>query len=109
MAIDFTELVREGKALNSRIFSQPRLLLLSSLASLGHDGALYRELKAALQMNDGILYSNLMALQEMGYVQLHKTRELNRELDVIAITEEGKNALKKTQEWLKKVFEVEMI
>lgn len=104
MAADFLELVESSKALNSKVFSLPRLLLLSALAALGLDGAPYRELKAALQMDDGILYANLKALQEMGYVKLEKTSELNKkELDFFIITTEGKAALQKTVSWLVKL------
>lgn len=109
MLVDSLEVVQGGKALNSRLISLHRLLLLSALASLGQDGASYRELKAALDMEDGILYSNLKVLQEMEYVKFVTNNELNRELEIIVITKEGKDALVKVQAWLKKIVETKVI
>ena len=82
-----------------------------ALVSLGRDGASYRELKAFLAMQDGILYSNLKALEEMQYVKFEKSKGLkpSKELDVIVITPEGKAALEKTKTWLKQLVETKVI
>jgi len=95
-------LVGESKALNSKIFSLPRMLLLHSLENLGSDGATYRELKAGLRMEDGVLFSKLTALKKMGYVREEKVRLENQEMTAFFITSEGREALKDVKEWLGK-------
>ncbi len=96
-------LVREARALNSKVVSVPRLLILHSLERLGKDGAVYRELKAGLEMDDGLLYSNLKALQEMGYLQEKEVKLGKKEMASYHITDEGKEALSVARVWLKKV------
>ena len=95
--------VREIDLLNSRIISVPRLLILASLEQLGLDGATYRELKAGLEMEDGILYSNLKALEEMGYLKEKDVRLEKKELASYHMTDEGKNALRAVRIWLRKI------
>ena len=96
-------LVHDTRALNSKIVSVPRLLILHSLEKLGEDGALYRQLKAGLEMEDGILYSNLKALQEMDYIQEKDVKLGNKEMASYHITDEGKEALNAVRDWFKKV------
>ena len=96
-------LVRESHSLNSKLISVPRLLLLTSLENLGLDGAAYRELKAALEMDDGLLYSNLAALEEMGYVKEQDVKIGNKELASYHICEEGREALIQARVWLRKI------
>ena len=62
-------LVAEAKALNSKVFSLPRMFILVALEDLGEDGSSYRELKAGLDLEDGVLFSNLNAIEEMGYLK----------------------------------------
>ena len=93
MANGILELVDEVHTLNSKIISVPRLLILVSLEKLGLDGAVYRELKAGLEMDDGILYSNLKALEEMRYIKEKDVKLENKELASYHITDEGKEAL----------------
>ncbi len=96
-------LVREAQALNSKLISVPRLLILRSLEKLGPDGAAYRELKAGLEMEDGLLYSNLKALEEMGYLKEKEIRMGKKEMASYNITEDGKDALNAERVWLKKI------
>ena len=103
MTGDIRELVRETHSLNSKLISAPRLLILASLESLGLDGAAYRELKAGLEMDDGLLYSNLDALKEMGYVKEKDVRLENKEMTSYHITEEGKEAFNSVRAWLEKI------
>lgn len=98
---DFTAVVRGSKALNSKLFSLPRLLILLAIENLGPDGAQYRELKAGLELDDGVLYSNLNALKKMQYITEIKVKIEGKELTSFAITEEGKNALNSIRKWLK--------
>jgi len=103
MDSDFLKLVSEAKPLNSKIFSLPRLLILLSLENLDEDGAQYRELKAGLDMEDGVLYSNLNVLKKMGYIKENKIKVENKKMSSFTITEEGKNALAAMKKWLKTV------
>lgn len=93
-------LVEDAKAINSKIISVPRLLILISLEHLGLDGAAYRELKAGLEMEDGILYSNLKALKDMEYIEEASIRLENKEMASYHITREGREALNAARIWL---------
>lgn len=97
------DLVKEAKALNSKAISLHRLLILASLESLNQDGAAYRELKAGLEMKDGILYSNLKALCRMGYLEEKNVKVGNKELTSYNITQAGKEALTEARTWLKRL------
>ncbi len=95
-------LVDDAKALNSKIFSLPRLLILVSIENLGEDGATYRELKAGLGLDDGVLYSNLNALIEMGYVVERDVKLERRKMSSYSITGDGREALSAVRVWLRK-------
>jgi DNA-binding MarR family transcriptional regulator len=96
-------LVEEAHTVNSKIVSVPRLLILVSLENLGLDGAAYRELKAALDMEDGILYSNLKAMEGMGYLEEVSIRLENKEMASYHMTKEGREALNIARSWLVKM------
>src|SRR3989344_2341326 len=89
---DFLSLIEESKALNSSVFSLIRLQLLSSIASVGRDGVTCRELKAALNVTDGALYTNLKALEGNGYVKSKTISLEGKELESYQITPEGQQA-----------------
>jgi len=97
---DVLSVLNESQALNAKIFSLVRLKLLASLAALGPDGATYRELKAALEIQDGVLYANLNVLKEMGYLISEKVTFERKELELFAITPEGLEEWRRTREWL---------
>ena len=99
---DLLKLVEEAHGLNADVFSLTRFQLLSSLSSLGKDGSTYRELKAALQLSDGALHSNLKALESMGYVASSEVRVENKELSSYRITDDGRAAWLQVQDWLQK-------
>ena len=108
MDSDFLSLVFEGKGLNSKVFSLVRLELLAGVAELGEgESVTYRELKAALELNDGVLYANLKALVEMGYLKAEKVMLENKELEAYRITGEGLEEWVKVREWLRKFAEGE--
>jgi DNA-binding MarR family transcriptional regulator len=100
MPNDFLSIVNESGALNAKVFSLVRLKLLASLAALGPDGATYRELRAALDINDGVLFANLNVLKEMGYLTSEKIASEGKELELYTITPEGQDEWKRTRIWL---------
>lgn len=105
MRDNIIDLVAEAKALNSKVFSLPRILLLVSLEDLGEDGSSYRELKAGLDLEDGILFSNLNALEEMGYIKSKDVIVEKKKMTSYAITKEGKETLQALRVWFKKVLD----
>lgn len=100
----FLSVISEAESLNSDVFSLPRLQLLASLANLEPDGAVYRELKAALRLSDGALYANIEALRKMGYVKAEDVELEAKELTAYSITPEGKAELGRIRKWLCKLF-----
>lgn len=99
---DSLKLLSEARALNSKAFSLVRLELLSSLSSLAPEGATYREIKPILDVSDGLLFSNLNALIEMGYVKKQEVELEGRKLDVFKITGAGMEEWLRIRAWLKK-------
>lgn len=100
MQNDILSILNESEALNAKVFSLVRLKLLASLAALGPDGATYRELKAALDINDGVLFANLNVLKDMGYLTSEKITSEGKELELYTITPEGQDEWKRTKTWL---------
>jgi len=100
MQNDILSILNESEALNAKVFSLVRLKLLASLAALSLDGATYRELKAALDINDGVLFANLNVLKDMGYLTSEKITSEGKELELYAITPEGQDEWKRTKAWL---------
>lgn len=100
MQVDFLSLMDESQTLNSKLFSLVRLKLLGSLFVLGPDGATYRELKATLGVSDGVLYSNLNVLKDMGYLESEKVEFEGKELELFTITPEGKEEWCRIKAWL---------
>ncbi|VVC00432.1 Winged helix DNA-binding domain protein [uncultured archaeon] len=105
MNSDFLSLIEESKALNSSVFSLIRLQLLASIASVGQDGVMYRELKAALNVTDGALYTNLEALKENGYIKSNTIELEGKKLEAYQITYEGALAWGHTKNWLRKLVD----
>jgi len=56
MPDDLMEIIDESGEVNSDLISKVRLELLWSLSDLGDDGATARQLKSALNLNDGAIY-----------------------------------------------------
>ncbi|MBI5037000.1 transcriptional regulator [Candidatus Micrarchaeota archaeon] len=102
METDFLAVTEEAKALNSDVFSLTRLQLLANLAVTGQDGASYRELKAWLGLSDGALYSNMDALEKMGYVKSEKVEFEGKELKAYTLTAEGMTEWARVRNWLHK-------
>jgi DNA-binding PadR family transcriptional regulator len=102
MKQDFLSLLMESKALNSKVFSLTRIQLLASLAVLPYEGATFRELKASLEMDDGVLYANLNVLMEMRYLRSKKVRVEKKELESYIITPEGIEEWNRVKDWLRR-------
>lgn len=100
MPDDILSIMNESGGLNAKAFSLARLKLLASLATLGPDGATYRELKAALDINDGVLFANLNVLKDMGYLTSGKITSEGKELELYTITAEGQDEWKRMRTWL---------
>ncbi|ACL17346.1 transcriptional regulator [Methanosphaerula palustris] len=100
MQDDILSILNESEALNAKVFSLVRLKLLASLAALGRDGATYRELKAALTINDGVLFANLNVLKDMGYLTSEKITSDGKELELYTITPNGQDEWKRVKTWL---------
>ena len=97
---DLHGVLAETRGHNARVFSLLRLQLLQGLASLGPDGATFRELKAALEVSDGALYANLKALIAMGYLEPEKVSVENKELESYRITPSGSGEWERVRDWL---------
>ena len=104
MSGDLVTIVEESESLNGTIISKVRLELLWSLSELGEDGATARQLRAALNLSDGVLYSNLKKLEDMGYLRSEKVSLEGKELELYAITSEGLNEWERVKNWLCKIL-----
>lgn len=107
MQSDYLSIMNESRTLNAKVFSLVRMKLLASLSVLGPDGATFRELKAALEINDGVLFANLNVLKEMGYLISEKITSEGKELELFSITPEGLDEWIKVREWLRRFLECE--
>ncbi|HIH29931.1 TPA: transcriptional regulator [Candidatus Micrarchaeota archaeon] len=96
-------LLDESAALNSRVFSKTRLLILSVLDELPEgDSATFRELKAGLRLNEGVLFTNLGVLKEMGYVEEIDVKVRKRNMTAYHITNQGREELRSLESWFRK-------
>ncbi len=105
MPDDILSILNESDALNAKVFSLVRMKLLASLAALGADGATYRELKAALSINDGVLFANLNVLKDMGYLTSEKIISDGKELELYTITPEGQDEWERITSWLRRFLD----
>jgi DNA-binding HxlR family transcriptional regulator len=98
---DFLDLISASRDVNPRIVSLPRFKILHSLSATGPDGVTFRELSSGLGITDGLLYSNLKTLEEMGIIRSKKILLGGKELESYYFTEQGYNEWSKTIKWLK--------
>lgn len=108
MHSDFLSVMNESQALNAKVFSLVRLKLLASLAVPGPDGATYRELKAALNISDGVLFANLNVLKDTGYLVSGKITSDGKELELYRITPEGLDEWIRVRDWLCRFLQCEV-
>ena len=86
--------------LNTKTLSLTRFQILTLLAYF-KDGVQYRELKAALNISDGKLISNLKLLRAMKYVDCFTVEMEKKNLDVYHLTKQGREELEKMTSWMK--------
>ncbi len=94
-----------NSTLNSKIITLVRLDLII-LIYYSIDGMQYRELKAALQLSDGKIKSDLDNLLHMGYIQKNEVEMDNRKLTIYSITDLGKNEVEKIIKWMKTIIKL---
>jgi len=95
------ELAGESGSLNSKLFSLPRLLILSSLDQMPTgDLTPFRDLSKGLGLNDGVLFSNLKVLIKMGYAIEEPIKEEKEKMTGYAITEVGRVELRRVVFWI---------
>lgn len=94
------EIIDESGEVNGDLVSKVRLELLWSLSDLGDDGATARQLKSALNLNDGVIYSNLKKLETLGYLKHEMVLFEGKELELWSMTREGMEEWKKVKMWL---------
>lgn len=108
MQENLLKVIENAQALNAKLFSLIRLELMANLAIFGEDGITYRELKSGLGLNDGVLYSNLQALQGMGYISTSTIKFENKELQLWKITPNGLNEWMNVRTWLCEFLQCEV-
>ncbi|MFH1106964.1 MAG: transcriptional regulator [Candidatus Micrarchaeota archaeon] len=101
MVLNSLEPIKSAKELDADLLTLPRLQILSALYPLNGEVARYRDLKAGLEMGDGILFFNLKALEKRRYISKKKETDGRRKATEYRITDEGKEAFKKVLLWLK--------
>lgn len=92
-------LLDTSKVVNSKAISLIRCLI-SVLVAYSHDGIQYRELKAALNISDGKLISNLNRLIEMGYIEKKEVKLDRKTMSIYLLTKEGEQELKRIEKWI---------
>lgn len=97
--------MKSSERINSRATSLTRCLILSLLIYFA-DGLQYRELKAALNISDGKLISNLNQLEKFSYIKKSTIKFDNRKLTVYSITNIGTREVKKMTEWMGLMIQV---
>jgi DNA-binding MarR family transcriptional regulator len=96
---DIKLLLETAQTLNEKAISLTRCMLLILIA-YSEDGIQYRELKAALNLSDGKLISNLRQLMAMGYIRKDEIQLDNKQMAAYTLTLEGKNELIRIQTFI---------
>lgn len=104
MADDLISIVQGSLDINEKLISKVRLEILWALSELGEDGATARQLKAGLNLNDGVLYSNLKKMENLGYLRCQHTTIEGKDLELYSITDEGLTEWKKVRGWLRQLL-----
>ena len=93
-------IIQTRKNISSKTLTSTRLIILTLLYNYDKIGIQYRELKQALGLSDGNLYSNLSNLIEMGFIQETEIVLDNRTMKIYNLTKKGKSNLRKIMEWV---------
>jgi predicted transcriptional regulator len=97
---DILTLMEASGTINSKLISVIRIKILSSLCVLGPDGATFRELKATLNIPDGLMYSNLKVLEGMGIIRSERITLDDKQLENYKMTAEGYTQWDEARSWL---------
>ena len=97
---DIFKLMEESKSLEPRLFSLIRIKILHSLHQLWPEGAAFREFSSCLAVQDGLLYSNLGVLTEMGLVRSEKVEVAGKRIESYYLTDHGKEEWSRALDWL---------
>ena len=93
------EIIKGTERINSKACTLNRSLLLALLYYF-IDGIQFRELKAALNISDGSLSSNLKALTKVDYLKEEETVMDKKKIKYYSITKSGKKELEKIINWM---------
>jgi len=99
------EIIKGTERINSKACTLNRNLLLA-LCSYFIDGIQFRELKAALNISDGKLSSNLRALTKNDYLKEEETVLDKKKIKYYSITKNGKKELEKIINWMDLIKEL---
>lgn len=100
---DFFEIIKDASEINGQVVSLIRLMILWSLNDISPEWVTARQIKGALHAHDGSLYSNLDALEEMGYIIAQMSKYESKEIKMYKITNAGIAEWKKISEWFQKI------
>lgn len=93
------EIIKGTERINSKACTLNRSLLLA-LCYYFIDGIQFRELKAALNISDGNLSSNLRVLTKVDYLKEEETVLDKKRIKYFSITKNGKKELEKIINWI---------
>ncbi len=102
---DIQSLLDASETLSDQTVSVTRCAILALLAFFV-DGVQYRELKAALKISDGKLFSNLQLLKKLGYIEKSEVEVDNKKVDVYSLNAQGRKELNKITRWMRLVDKV---
>lgn len=93
-------MIEESKAINSKIVSLKKLLILLILQGYGKDEATFSELISGLGLKEGVFQSHISLLIRMGYVKQRKVPfNEKKKLTVYSITPSGELELERFKKW----------
>ena len=102
---DIHLLLEASETLSDQTVSVTRCTILALLAFFV-GGVQYRELKTALNISDGKLFSNLKILKKLGYIEKAEVEIDNKKVDIYSLNAKGRKELTKITQWMKIIEKV---
>ncbi len=93
------------ESFNNVIHERARLLILTVLASNGHNKLNFKQLQNFLQLTAGNLSIQLKTLEKHGYIIINKQFIANKPQTSVAITDEGRKALEQYLSEMEKIIQ----